>query len=138
MTSFLDLVDEDIDLHLNFSDVTPQQHSPATTVSAVVTPSSQTTTSTLAALLNNPCLPPTPPSSHCGSDSENVSFRSVFLFSTAFSLFFRRISEIRRKNAIKATPCVTSSTPSSTLISIQPKNAIHGSAGDVFGRQTKD
>ena len=26
--------------------------------------------STLAALLNNPCLPPTPPSSQCGSDSE--------------------------------------------------------------------
>ena len=43
-----------------------------------------------------------------------------------FFLFFFRISEIRRKNAIKGT--TVPSNPSSTLISIQPKNAIHGSA----------
>jgi hypothetical protein len=48
----------------------------------------------------------------------------------------KRISEIRRKNAIKASQMTTNSTinsnslsMSSTLISIQPKNAIHGTLG---------
>jgi polyhydroxyalkanoate synthesis regulator phasin len=103
--------EEDIDLQMTTSDE-------FLTHNSIQIPNStqQQKTSTLAALLNNPCLPPTPPSSQCGSDSENV-----------------RISEIRRKNAIKASQMTTNSTinsnslsMSSTLISIQPKNAIHG------------
>ncbi|XP_054160167.1 cyclic AMP-responsive element-binding protein 3-like protein 2 [Oppia nitens] len=61
--------------------------------------------STLAALLNNPCLPPTPPSSVCGSDSEATA--------------------LRQKAAKKA---VLGGICRSQLISSLPKNAIHGSA----------
>jgi hypothetical protein len=136
MTSFSHLVDEDIDLELSLSDVTTTPRPTTQTTQSttpLITVASTQSTSTLAALLNNPCLPPTPPSSQCGSDSENVSFRSVSALSVlflaeiqTFFLLFFRISEIRRKNAIKGT--TVTSNPSSTLISIQPKNAIHGSA----------
>lgn len=79
---------EDIDLELQFTAGSASSPPPSSTNSLLYTkPGTKTSVakqlsslatvaavqnSTLAALLNNPCLPPTPPSSQCGSDSETV------------------------------------------------------------------
>ncbi|CAG2108975.1 unnamed protein product [Medioppia subpectinata] len=110
--------------HVTSNDPKPEDIDLQANEAAVATTTTTETTkpvSTLAALLNNPCLPPTPPSSHCGSDSETI-FHHVI---EQKPLDFRRIADIRRKSGVKSG--VTASSPT-TLISIQPKNAIHGSA----------
>lgn len=116
--------------------------------------------STLAALLNNPCLPPTPPSSQCGSDSETQRNPSLEILTNSHSPTTTTTSSSlnstpRKKSNKNATSnsggvggggsghtSASSSGASSpsgagcgagggsmqALISIQPKNAIHGTA----------
>lgn len=94
---------DDIDLEFNYTHHVTSCSASGT--SATQTTATGSTSSTLAALLNNPIvassLPPTPPGSACGSDSENVT-------------------KTRSKKLLQQNQ--------NNLISIQPKNAINGTA----------